>query len=187
MSTVFMIMLAVVWVEHFVFPKIFSVQPFTLAVKKPFSVIWVSVAVMAVLSVAAAVSWLAYSFIWANVAFQAVIFILLAAAFAWSAHILATKHAPVLHNNYSVFGLLMMINCSIMSVILIAIAINNYEYDLMQNIIHVVFSTAGFAGAVMIFTGIQERLKFTDPPPPLKGIPMALIAAGLTAMVFISL
>ena len=41
-----------------------------------------------------------------------------------------------------------------------------------------------FALALVLFAGIRERLDFEDVPKAFKGIPIALITAGILAMAF---
>ncbi|HRF69010.1 MAG TPA: Rnf-Nqr domain containing protein, partial [Muribaculum sp.] len=38
--------------------------------------------------------------------------------------------------------------------------------------------------ALVLFAGIRERLALTEVPSPMRGIPIALICAGLLAMAF---
>lgn len=46
-------------------------------------------------------------------------------------------------------------------------------------------STAlGFALALILFAGIRERLDFEDVPKSFRGVPIALITAGILAMAF---
>ena len=42
----------------------------------------------------------------------------------------------------------------------------------------------GFALALVLFAGIRERLDFEDVPKAFKGVPIALITAGILAMAF---
>ena len=185
MNVIFVIMLSVIWIEHFICYTILGKKTFVR--ENPFSVIGAGISIIVILSAAVGVSWLAYNFIWANMVMQAIVFILIAALFTWLVRLPAiAKHIPTaLRQNFDLFGLIMMINCSILSVILIAI--NSYELDLLQNIIHVAFSTGGFIIAVMILIGMREKLKFANPPSFIKDIPIAIITAGLVAMVFFAI
>jgi electron transport complex protein RnfA len=38
--------------------------------------------------------------------------------------------------------------------------------------------------AIVIFAGVRARLQLATPPKPFKGMPIALITAGLIAMAF---
>jgi electron transport complex protein RnfA len=51
----------------------------------------------------------------------------------------------------------------------------------------VVFAVAnaiGFALALVIFSGIREQLALADVPKGMKGIPIALVTAGILALAF---
>ena len=50
-----------------------------------------------------------------------------------------------------------------------------------------VFSAAtaiGFTLALVLFAGLREKLEITDVPKAFKGVPIALIVAGILAMAF---
>ena len=72
-------------------------------------------------------------------------------------------------------------NCAILGV---AILVIQKEYNLAQSIVYAVATAIGFALALIIFAGIREQLDRTNVPAAMKGIPIALITAGLLAMAF---
>ena len=43
----------------------------------------------------------------------------------------------------------------------------------------------GFTVAIVLFSGVRERLENADIPEFMKGTPIALVSAGLIAMVFL--
>jgi electron transport complex protein RnfA len=43
----------------------------------------------------------------------------------------------------------------------------------------------GFTLAMLLMSGIRERLSLADVPEPLKGTPIAFICTGLMAMAFL--
>ena len=42
----------------------------------------------------------------------------------------------------------------------------------------------GFTLAIVIFAGLREQLELVDIPKGMKGVPIALITAGILAMAF---
>lgn len=48
-----------------------------------------------------------------------------------------------------------------------------------------IFGSAGFLLAVVLLAGVRERLELCDVPRGLKGLPIALISAGLIALAFL--
>ena len=45
-------------------------------------------------------------------------------------------------------------------------------------------SAVGFTLAIVIFAGVRDRMRMSNPPKAFRGIPIALVAAGLIAMAF---
>lgn len=178
-SELFMIMLAVVLTEHFIFSVFLGVQPFIRFKEKPSSAAGMGAAMTIIISAALGLTWLIYNFIWAHLYFRTIAFILIMLAFIWLINMLTKKYAADLHQTFALFGLLTAINCTVISAVLISA---DSEYNFVRSIIHGAFSAVGFTLAVIIFTSVRERLRFANPPPVLKGAPIVLIAAGLVAM-----
>ena len=58
------------------------------------------------------------------------------------------------------------------------------DFDLVTSVIYSVSIALGFALALVLFAGIRERLEVEDVPQAFRGVPIALITAGLLAMAF---
>jgi electron transport complex protein RnfA len=56
---------------------------------------------------------------------------------------------------------------------------------LIQALFNGIGAALGFTLAIVLFAGIRERLELSDIPKPLKGFPIALIAAGLMSVAFL--
>lgn len=54
----------------------------------------------------------------------------------------------------------------------------------MESITYGVSTSLGFTLALWIFAGIREQLSLTAIPRAMKGVPIALICAGILAMAF---
>ena len=59
------------------------------------------------------------------------------------------------------------------------------EYNLIKSVINGVAAAVGFTLAIVLFAGIRERLEVADVPESLKGVPIALITAGLMSVAFL--
>jgi electron transport complex protein RnfA len=66
----------------------------------------------------------------------------------------------------------------------IAIITVQKDFDLLTGVIYAVSIALGFALAMILFAGIRERLEVEDTPNSMRGVPIALITAGLLAMAF---
>jgi electron transport complex protein RnfA len=60
--------------------------------------------------------------------------------------------------------------------------LNNYNF--IESLVFSIGAGAGFTLALVIMSGIRERLELADIPDALQGIPIALIIAGLLALAF---
>ena len=58
------------------------------------------------------------------------------------------------------------------------------EFSLLQSVVYSISTALGFALALVIFAGIRERLDFEDVPKAFRGVPIALVSAGILAMAF---
>jgi len=80
-----------------------------------------------------------------------------------------------------VFLPLITTNCCVLGV---AILVIQKDFNLLESIVYAISIALGFTLALVVFAGIREQLSRTELPPAMKGIPIALISAGLLAMAF---
>ena len=95
--------------------------------------------------------------------------------------IVLKKVSPSLYQALGVFLPLITTNCAILGVALLVFA---NEYTLVESVIFAIASAVGFGLALIIFAGIREQLELSDLPEGMKGMPAALLVAGLLAMAF---
>jgi len=74
-------------------------------------------------------------------------------------------------------------NCAVLGLAIINVT-EGFE-NIIEVIINSLGAAAGFTIAIVLFAGIRERLELADVPTPLKGIPIALITAGLMSIAFL--
>ena len=179
-------MLAAVWAEHFAFAKLFGVYPFRRAAEKPSSAFKIGAIALIAASAALAAAWLTYDAVWAYAHFRTAVYVLLMLAFIWLGNIMARKYAPDFHATSGIFYPLMMLNCTVSGALLVSMSASD-GYSLVRLLLYGAMSAVGFTFAVMIFTGLRERLVFATPAKILRGIPIAIAAAGLVAMALMGL
>ena len=103
------------------------------------------------------------------------------AALVQMVEIMLKKMSPSLYQALGIFLPLITTNCAVLGV---AILMIQKEFNLLQSVTYSVATALGFALALVLFAGIRERLDFEDVPKSFKGIPIALITAGILAMAF---
>jgi len=112
---------------------------------------------------------------------QTLVFILVIAGLVQLVEIVLKKVSPALYQALGVYLPLITTNCTILGVALLVIKKN---LGLGESVLFAIFTSAGFLLAMLIFSGIRERLEFADIPKPLRGAPISLITAGLLALAF---
>lgn len=113
---------------------------------------------------------------------QTISFILVIAALVQMVEIIIKKVSPALYQALGVFLPLITTNCCVLGV---AILVIQKEFSLLESIIYAIATAVGFTLAMVVFAGIREQLDRTELPRAMRGIPIALISAGILAMAFL--
>jgi electron transport complex protein RnfA len=112
---------------------------------------------------------------------QTIAFILVIAALVQMVEIMLKKMSPSLYQALGVFLPLITTNCAILGV---AILVIQKEFNLMQTVVFSIGTALGFALALVLFAGIREHMDKLNIPKGMKGVPAALVVAGILAMAF---
>ena len=112
---------------------------------------------------------------------QVLVFILVIAALVQVIEIVMQKLTPSLYQALGIYLPLITTNCAVLG----AAALNfNANRSVLDATIFGCFSGIGFAIALLLFASLRERLELARPPQAFQGLPIALITAGILAMVF---
>ena len=112
---------------------------------------------------------------------QTIAYILVIAGLVQMVEIVLKKIAPALYQTLGVFLPLITTNCAVLGV---AILVIQKDMNLLQSIIYAGSIAIGFTLALVIFAGIREQMELTGVPKGMKGVPIALVTAGILAMAF---
>lgn len=112
---------------------------------------------------------------------QTIVFILVIAALVQMVEIIMKKLSPALYQALGIFLPLITTNCAVLGV---AILLVQKEYNLLESVTFAIANAIGFTLALVIFAGLRERLELADVPKAMKGVPIALLTAGILAMAF---
>src|SRR5574344_1946601 len=112
---------------------------------------------------------------------QTILFILVIAALVQMVEIILKKISPALYQALGVFLPLITTNCAVLG---IAILVIQKSFNLAEGLVYTIGIAVGFTLALVLFAGIRERLDLVEMPKGIKGMPIALITAGILAMAF---
>ena len=93
------------------------------------------------------------------------------------------KFFPALHSALGIFLPLITVNCAILGGSLFMV---ERDYNFVESVTYGVGSGLGWMLAITALAGIREKLKYSDVPPPLRGLGITFITVGLMALAFMS-
>ena len=143
-----------------------------------------SMAVAFVMALATAVTWLLQHYVLVPlglVYLQTIAFILVIAILVQMLEIVMKKSAPGLYVALGVYLPLITTNCAVLGTAIIAA---NKNFDFLYSIVYAVSTALGFGLAIVLFAAIRTQLELADVPRSMRGVPIALIVAGILAMAF---
>ena len=179
-----LIFVAAVFVNNVVFSQFLGICPFLGVSKKIDTALGMGAAVTFVLALSTMCTFLLQRFVLEPldmVYMQTISFILVIAALVQMVEIILKKVSPALYQALGVFLPLITTNCCVLGV---AILVIQKEFNLLESVGYAVSIALGFTLALAVFAGIREQLARTQLAPSMKGIPIALISAGILAMAF---
>lgn len=174
-------------VNNVILSRFYGICPFLGVSKKPSSALGMGVAVIAVIFLAAIITWPIYHFILvpAGIAFMDLItYILVIAALVQLIEMIIKKYSPSLYKALGVYLPLITTNCAVLGV-----SIGNTDQGLsfVDSMANALGTGIGFALVIFIFSTIRVRLESANVPKAFKGVPIALITAALMALAMLGL
>ena len=108
-------------------------------------------------------------------------FILVIALFVQLVEIIIKRFMPPLYKALGIYLPLITTNCAVLGVTILNI---DSQYNFGQSLVNALGAGIGFTVALLLFSGVRERIDNADVPKMFKGVPAALIAAGIVAASF---
>ena len=173
-----------VFVYNIVLSQFLGICPLLGVSKRISTAIGMSGAVLFVMTLATLVTYLIQHYILdpLGIGFlQTIAFILVIAALVQMVEIILKKVSPALFQALGVFLPLITTNCAVLGVAMQTIS---YDFSILGAVVFAISNAIGFGLALIIFAGIREHLDLMDVPKGMKGIPIALVSAGILALAF---
>ncbi len=178
------IIFTAVLANNIVFAQFLGICPFIGVSKNLSSAYGMGMAVAFVMCVATSATWLLQSYVLEPLGIgyvQTIAFILVIAILVQMLEIIMKKTAPALYAALGVYLPLITTNCAVLGV---AILVTQRGYGLVHSVVYAVATAAGFALALILFSAIRMQLELSDVPRSMRGVPIALVTAGILAMAF---
>ena len=189
-----LIIISAIFVNNILLAQFLGVCPFLGVSNKLSTAVGMSGAVCFVITLATVVTYLLNQFLlvpFGLTFLQTISFILVIAALVQMVEIILKKISPTLYQALGIFLPLITTNCAVLGV---AITVVTKEFtfggesamlNLGEATVYAFATALGYGLAMCLFAGLREHLSMNDVPKPFKGLPIALITAGIMAMAFL--
>ena len=172
-----MLVLAAIFVNNYVLSQFLGICPFFGVSKKVETAAGMGGAVIFVMTLASAMTYLVYNFILVKLGIEYlynIAFILVIASLVQFVEMFVKKSSPSLYQALGVYLPLITTNCAVLGVAVVNMQKN---YTFLASILNGFGGAVGFALAIVLFAGIRERIEFNNIPKAFRGFPIALVSA----------
>ena len=189
-----LIIISAIFVNNILLSQFLGICPFLGVSNKLSTAVGMSGAVCFVITLATVVTYLLNQYLlvpFGLTFLQTISFILVIAALVQMVEIILKKISPSLYQALGIFLPLITTNCAVLGV---AITVVTKEFtfggapamlNLGQATVYAAATALGYGLAMCLFASLREHLSMNDVPKPFKGLPIALITAGIMAMAFL--
>lgn len=180
----FVIIIGAIFVNNIVLAQFLGICPFLGVSSKVETSLGMGAAVTFVMAISSVVVYLIQYYVLVPLSIeymQTIVFILVIAALVQMVEIMLKKLSPALYQALGIFLPLITTNCAVLGV---AILLVQKELNLAESVVYAVSTAIGFSLALVLFAGLRERLELEDVPVAMRGVPIALVTAGILAMAF---
>ncbi len=186
------VFLAAILTENYVLSKFLGICPFLGVSKKLNTAVGMSVAVTFVMVISTAVTFPIYTYLLVphDLGYlQTIVFILIIAGLVQLVEVVLKRYIPSLYKSLGVYLPLITTNCAILGVTMLVLqkvdSTTLYNYTYIHAIVNSLGAGIGFLVAMVMFAGVRQKMENCDIPKSLKGLPITLVAASLTALSFL--
>jgi len=198
-----LIIVSVVFVNNFVLAKFLGLCPFLGVSQKTSSAVGMGAAVTFVMTLSSAITWIVYNYVLlpgdVNIiakvfpsirelglieVLKTISYILVIATLVQLVEMMLRKMVPTLYESLGIYLPLITTNCAVLGVALLNTTESPTQLGFLQATVQGFGAGIGFTIAMLLMSGIRERLALVNIPKPLRGVPIAFICTGLMALAF---
>ena len=170
--------------ENIILAQFLGICPFLGVSKKRSSALGMGFAVLFVMLISSSVTWVLYKYVLEalNIEYmRTIVFIIVIASLVQMVETFIKKVSQPLYKALGIYLPLITTNCAVLGVAILNIS---KEHNFLEMIVYTTFIGLGFIFVMYIFSMIREKLDKAPVPKAFQGIPIALIVAGILAIIF---
>lgn len=186
------IFISAVFIYNVILSRFLGLCSFVAISKETKPALAMSLSVMFVTTMASVITWFIYRFLlipFGLTYLRTISFILVIATFVQLVEMVIRKISPPLYRFFGIYLPLITVNCAVLGVAVLnsdmffvkgkAVA-GSFYYSVFQGIC----VGLGYTLAMLLMSGIRERLDLCDVPEALKDFPLAFIIASIMSLSF---
>ena len=203
LGRLFTIIISAIFVNNYVLARFLGLCPFFGVSKSTEAAIGMGMAVTFVMTLATVVTWVIYTYmlmpgpsnifgsIFPGIAetgmvdvLKTISYILVIATLVQLVEIVMRKSMPALYDSLGIYLPLITTNCAILGVALLGTTNAPVQLSILEVAVQGFAAGIGFTMALLLMSGVRERLMLLDLPKSFQGVPIAFVSASLMALAF---
>jgi len=192
LSKFLLIIISMVFINNFILSKFLGLCSFIGVSKQIKPAISMGLAVIFVATLSSAITCFIYKFLLLPLQItylRTVSFILVIASFVQFVEMVVRRTSPGLYRTLGIYLPLITVNCAILGVTVLNSEMflgqaQNILESFLFSVTQGFFAGVGYTLAILLMSGIRERLELNNTPALLKGAPIAFIVAALMSLAF---
>lgn len=184
MTDLFLIFIGAAFVNNFVLVRFLGLCPFMGVSTQYKSALGMSFATAFVLTMSSIASYLVNEYLLLPLGLEylkTLSFILVIAVTVQVTEMVLHKSSPLLYQVLGLFLPLITTNCAVLGVALLNVQQQN---SLIESAFFGFGAAVGFGLVLVLFSAIRERLEMANIPASFRGLPIALMTAGIMSLAF---
>lgn len=184
MTDIFLIFIGAAFVNNFVLVRFLGLCPFMGVSTQYKSALGMSFATAFVLTMSSIASYLVNEYLLVPLGLEylkTLSFILVIAVTVQITEMILHKSSPLLYQVLGLFLPLITTNCAVLGVALLNVQKQN---SLIESAFFGFGAAVGFGLVLVLFSAIRERLEMANVPESFRGLPIAMMTAGIMSLAF---
>jgi Na+-translocating ferredoxin:NAD+ oxidoreductase subunit A len=184
MGELLLILIGALLVNNFVLAQFLGLCPFMGVTRQYQPAAAMSLATAFVLTTSAAASHLLYHALLVPLELEylrIVVFIVVIASVVQGVERVLRAASPLLYEVLGIYLPLITSNCAVLAVALLAIG---QSLGFVETVVYGIGAALGFSLVMILFAALRERLEHAPVPAPFRGVPVALVTAGILSLGF---
>jgi len=185
LDALFVIVISTIFINNFILARFLGLCPFLGVSRSLSSAFGMGMAVIFVMAMTSFVTWPIFYYVLVpnNINYMStIVFILVIAGLVQFVEMVLNKTAPALYQALGIYLPLITTNCAILGVAVINV---EKKITLIEALVQGTSGGIGFTLALLLMASIRERIELGDIPRIFRGIPIAIICAGLMSISFL--